>query len=90
MAGFGTKVIGRMDVYLPKNPTYSDRLLYLLAVNGWSQSDLAEKSGVSQASISNYLYKGRIPKLDIAAKISVALGVSMDWFAGLDHDSLES
>ena len=90
MAGFGTKAIGRMDVYLPKNPTYSDRLLYLMAVNGWSQHDLALKSGVSQASISNYLYKGRIPKLDIAAKISVALGVSMEWMAGIERDTLET
>ena len=90
MAGFGARQISRMDFYLPKNPTYSDRLLYLMSVNGWSQRKLAEKSGVTQAAISNYLYKDRIPKLDIAAKLAVALGVSLDWFAGLDHDSLDS
>lgn len=90
MAGFGTKQIGRMDVYLPKNPSYSDRLLYLMAVNGWSQTELAKRSGITQAAVSNYLYKGRVPKLDIAARIATAFGVSLDWFAGLDRDSLES
>ena len=90
MAGFGTRMIGHMDVYLPKNPTFSDRLLYLMAVNGWSQTDLAKKSGIAQASISNYLYKGRIPKFDIAAKLCVALGVSMEWMAGIDRDTLDT
>lgn len=91
MAGFGPKMIGNhLDVYLPKNPSYSDRLLYLMAVYGWTQMDLAKKSGVAQTSISNYLYKGRIPKLDIAAKIAVGFGVSLDWMAGLDGNSLET
>lgn len=88
--GFGTKMMGRMEVYLPKNPSYSDRLLYLMTTMQLSQSDLAERSGISQATISNYLYKDRIPKLDIAAKLATALNVSLDWMAGLDRDTLDT
>lgn len=89
MAGFGPKMMRRMDVYLPKNPTYSDRLLYLMTAQNLTRKELAEKSGVSETSISNYLYKDRLPKFDIAARIAVALGVSMEWMAGIDKSELD-
>ena len=82
----GPGIVGRLEVYLPKNPTISDRLLYLLTINRMTGMQLAKKSGVQQATLWNYLYKERIPKLDIAAKLAKTLNVSLDWLAGLSDD----
>ncbi len=54
---------------------------------GLKQSDLAEKAGITAASISAYestdLTKGKNPSLENAKAIAKALNVSLDWLCGL-------
>jgi transcriptional regulator with XRE-family HTH domain len=53
---------------------FNDWLLDRLKEKGWSQSELARKSGLTTASISNYI-NGRIPDKTALRKISKALGI---------------
>jgi transcriptional regulator with XRE-family HTH domain len=59
---------------------------------GWDQPQLAERSGVSQSSISRMLNGQQAPKLDSAAKLAKALDLSLDELAGLraSRESLTS
>lgn len=50
---------------------------------GWSQDDLAERSGVSLRTISNYVNGATKPGIEEVARIAVALGVSIDELVGL-------
>ncbi|UOU98176.1 helix-turn-helix domain-containing protein [Chryseobacterium daecheongense] len=50
--------------------------------NGFSQSDLADKSGVSRVMIGKYERGEAIPSIDAAKKIADALGVSLDYLVG--------
>lgn len=43
-----------------------------------SQEDLAAKANVSRVSIARYEAGERIPNVDIAARIAVALGCTVD------------
>jgi len=49
---------------------------------GWSQSDLANESGVSREMISKYERGIAIPSVDAAKKIADAFGVSLDYLVG--------
>jgi len=48
----------------------------------WSQSDLANKSGVSREMISKYERELAVPSIDTAKKIADAFGVSLDYLVG--------
>lgn len=45
---------------------------------GWTQKDLADKAGVSKASISSYESQRRVPTLETATRIADALDASLD------------
>jgi len=49
---------------------------------GWSQSELADKSGVSRVMIGKYERGEAIPSIDAAKKIADALEVSLDYLVG--------
>tara|TARA_R110002072_G_scaffold301172_1_gene480405 strand:- start:2461 stop:2799 length:339 start_codon:yes stop_codon:yes gene_type:complete len=49
---------------------------------GWSQSDLANESGVSREMISKYERGLAIPSVDAAKKIADAFSVSLDYLVG--------
>ncbi len=49
---------------------------------GWSQSDLADKSGVSRVMIGKYERNEAIPSIDAAKKIADSLSVSLDYLVG--------
>ncbi len=48
----------------------------------WSQSDLANQSGVSRVMIGKYERGEAIPSIDAAKKIADALDVSLDFLVG--------
>ena len=50
--------------------------------NGFSQSDLADKSQVSRVMIGKYERGEAIPSIDAAKKIADALGVSLEYLVG--------
>jgi transcriptional regulator with XRE-family HTH domain len=49
---------------------------------GWSQTDLADKSGVSRVMIGKYERDEAVPSIDAAKKIADALEVSLDYLVG--------
>ena len=49
---------------------------------GWSQTDLASKSGVSREMIGKYERNKAIPSIDAAKKIADAFEVSLDYLTG--------
>jgi len=49
---------------------------------GWSQTDLANQSGVSREMVGKYERSNAIPSVDAAKKIADAFGVSLDYFVG--------
>ena len=51
---------------------------------GFTQKELAEKAGISAASISSYENEtgDKFPPLDVAFRIADTLGVSLDWLTG--------
>ena len=53
---------------------------------GWSFSELARRSDVPQASLSDYLNDKRMPPFDAVVRIAKALGLSLDVLAGW-HES---
>lgn len=59
---------------------------------GLKQSDLAEKTGITAASISAYESsdgaKGKNPSLENAKKIASVLNVSLDWMCGITNENI--
>lgn len=49
---------------------------------GWSQTDLANESGVSREMIGKYERGEAVPSIEAAKKIADALGVSLDYLVG--------
>jgi transcriptional regulator with XRE-family HTH domain len=49
---------------------------------GWSQADLAKKSGVSRVMIGKYERGEAVPSIDAAKKIADAFEVSLDQLVG--------
>lgn len=49
---------------------------------GWSQTDLADKSGVSRVMIGKYERGEAIPSVEAAKKIADTLEVSLDYLVG--------
>lgn len=61
--------------------TVGERLQALMELRNISQNMLALRSGVKQTTISGII-NGSAPRLDTAAALADALGVSLDWLAG--------
>lgn len=57
---------------------FGHRLRVLLADHGMSQTELAERSGVSRQAVNNYMTRGNSPSLSTAVSIARVLGVSVD------------
>lgn len=48
----------------------------------WSQTDLADKSGISRVMIGKYERNDAVPSIDAAKKIADAFEVSLDYLVG--------
>lgn len=76
---------------MEQSTTFAKRLKDARIKAGMTQSDLAEKSGVTSASISAYESadgtKGKNPSLENARSIAESLGVSLDWLCGLSNEN---
>ena len=57
---------------------FGHRLRVLLADHGMSQTEQAERSGVSRQAVNNYMTRGNSPSLSTAVSIARVLGVSVD------------
>lgn len=61
---------------------YAKIMADLRKEKGWSQTDLANKSGVSREMIGKYERAAAIPSLEAAKKIADAFEVSLDYLFG--------
>lgn len=60
------------------NVEFAERLQKLRSDAGLSQSELASRAGVSLDSLRNWEQGRVLPRIDTAAKLARALGVSVD------------
>lgn len=73
----------------------ADRLRDMLAVRGWTQTDLAERAGLTHAAVNRYVNGRREPRAETVAAIGEALDVNPadligDWGYIDDEGALES
>lgn len=66
---------------------FSDRLQVLMDSHGMSGADLAKAINSTNASVSRYLNRLRVPTIDQVYHIAQYFHVSMDWLLGLDEVS---
>ena len=57
---------------------HMEKLMHRRQVMNLTRAELAEKSGVSKYVITEYEHGGRIPKMDVMAKLAVALKCTVD------------
>lgn len=67
-----------------KNELTAKRLQLALSDTGISQQELAEKSGVSKASISQYVNGSHAPSNISSGKMGKVLNVEPTWLMGFD------
>lgn len=60
---------------------FSVRLSAILKSRGMSQADLAAASGLTPSTINRYVNGNRVPSIEVAERISDALGVGPEVFA---------
>ena len=65
-------------------------IMNLRKEKGWSQAELASKTGVSQVMVGKYERGDAIPSFDVAQKIADVLEISLDALGGKDNTTLDS
>lgn len=70
--------------------TLSMRVSELMKQEGYSQKELAQLVGVTEAAMSRYLSGDREPKLDVVANMATALHTTSDYliYGRSDKDDL--
>lgn len=58
--------------------TFGDNLYELMQESGYTQIELADKSYLSQATISNYINKQKMPGIKAIVNLSYALDCRVD------------
>lgn len=75
-----TTILGLKKHFLAMN--ISKRIVDIRKERDWSQTDLANKSGVSREMIGKYERGEAAPSIDAAKKIADAFEVSLDYLVG--------
>ena len=57
---------------------FGDNLAEMMYEQGYSQKDLADETGLSEASISNYINKRRMPTIKAIVNIAYALDIDFN------------
>jgi len=63
-----------------------ERITYLKQQRGWSEYQLAERSGLPQSTISSWYRKGMAPTLASLQKIAVAFGITLSQLVAFEDD----
>lgn len=69
---------------MDNNYERKNRIEKALAIRGWKQVDLVEKTGISKGSINHWIKQRYQPKQKPLMKMAKALDVSEMWLAGYD------
>ena len=65
---------------------FRDRLSYLVASRGYSYRSLADKIGITNATLSRYLTGARTPDISCIIAIADYFCVSIDWLVGITEE----
>lgn len=63
-----------------------ERITYYRTQKNWTEYQLAEKSGLTQSTISSWYRKNMIPSIPSLDKICDAFGITMSQFFSSDSD----
>ena len=77
-------VLSYKGVSIMKNPETAKRLQEAIRVNNMIPQELADRTGISKASISQYLSGQHKPSNISAGKMAEVLGVSPLWLMGFE------
>lgn len=69
--------------------TWREKVLSLMQQQNISQKQLAQRSGISESSISRYLHADKRPRMDIVVNIANALHVETTYLLD-DNDATDS
>jgi transcriptional regulator with XRE-family HTH domain len=69
---------------------FSKRLVEARKQKGWSQSELADMVDSTSITIGRYERNEIKPSIEVAAKLAVALGISLDFLAAITDNNLDS
>ncbi len=70
----------------PIPPTFEERVRYVREKRGFSQSELAQRAGLPQSTISLFESGDRKPSFENLRKLADALSVSVDYLLGRVED----
>jgi transcriptional regulator with XRE-family HTH domain len=70
--------------------TFGERLKLARKAAGLGQTDLADRIGKTQSSISQWERGESSLSLDVLVLLSTALGVTTDWLLGVDKSEFEA
>ena len=70
--------------------SFSKRLVAIRKEKGLSQGELADKVDSTSITIGRYEREEVKPSIEVASKIAVVLGVSLDYLAGITDNDLDS
>lgn len=70
--------------------TLSDRLRQLRQTHGYSQTDLAQKLGVSQNTITSYESGRTEPGITMLVKLAAIFGVTSDYLIGINPQASDT
>ena len=69
---------------------FGERVKLQLEKNNISQKELAEKTGITEATISRYISSQRIPKATEILKIAKVLNCTSDFLLGIDSKGIKN
>ena len=64
-----------------------ERITYYRTLKNWTEYQLAEKSGLTQSTISSWYRKNTYPSIPSLEKICSAFGITLSQFFSTDSDS---
>lgn len=65
---------------------FQKRIRLVMGIRGYSKTELANKLGVSRATVSKYVQGKAAPTIFILRKICDAIGCSSDYLLGISDD----
>ena len=70
--------------------TFGERVKAALTFRGLTQGQLELHAQVDQGHISAIINNKKIPRVDVAARLALALNTSLDWLTGLPRHEAEA
>lgn len=55
---------------------------------GWTEYELAKRSGLEQSTISTWYRKGQVPRLQTLEKVCLGLGITLSQFFAEGNDTI--